>query len=96
MADIAKRVAEKRLDRAFVASECELTSNLSQEFPSVQFWTACSIRCSHMAKVNLAKVLGILEAIDAGDSVSDYEVTLEPEVIDRARTPIERMLQMSA
>ena len=96
MRDIAKRVEEKRLDRAFVASECELTSNLSQEFPSVQFWTACSVRCSHMAKVSLAKVLDILEAIDTGNSLSDYEVTLCPDVIERARAPIERMLQMSA
>ena len=96
MQDIAKRVGENRLDRAFVASECELTSNLSQEYPSVQFWTACSIRCSHMAKVSLAKVLDILEAIDAGTSLSDYEVTLSPEVTERARMPIERMLQMSA
>lgn len=96
MQDIAKRVKENQLERAFVASECELTSNLSQEFPTVQFWTACSVRCSHMAKVNLAKVLHILEAIDAGDSLSDYEVTLSPDVIERARTPIERMLQMSA
>ena len=96
MRDIAKRVEEKRLDRAFVASECELTSNLSQEFPSVQFWTACSVRCSHMAKVRLAKVLDILEAIDAGNGLGDYEVTLSPDVIERARMPIERMLQMSA
>ncbi len=95
MQDIAKRVEDNRLDRAFVASECELTSNLSQEFPFVQFWTACSVRCSHMAKVSLAKVLAILEAIDEGNSLSDYEVTLSPDVIERARMPIERMLQMS-
>ena len=49
-----------------------------------------------MAKVSLAKVLDILEAIDTGNSLSDYEVTLCPDVIERARAPIERMLQMSA
>ncbi len=95
MNDIAGRVAEDNLERAFVASECELTSNLAQEFPKVQFWTACSVRCSHMAKVRIDKIGNILEAIDNGDDLSEYEVTLEPDVIEKARIPIERMLEAS-
>ena len=95
MKDIAERVARDQLERAFVASECELTSNLAQEFPEVEFWTACSIRCSHMAKVNLDKIANILEAIDQNDDLSEYEVTLSPEVIDKARSPIKRMLEAS-
>ena len=95
MKDIAARVAENQLERAFVASECELTSNLAQEFPVVEFWTACSIRCSHMAKVSLGKIANILEAIDQNADLSEYEVTLSPEVIDKARAPIERMLEAS-
>ena len=91
--DIAERVEGNKLERAFIASECELTSNLSQEFPTVQFWTACSVRCSHMAKVTLNKVLNVLETLDSGDDLSAHEVTLSPEVIERARTPIERMLE---
>ena len=95
MKDIAARVAANQLERAFVASECELTSNLAQEFPGVQFWTACSVRCSHMAKVSLDKIANILEAIDQKADLSEYEVTLSPEVIDKARAPIERMLEAS-
>jgi quinolinate synthase len=91
--DIAERVEGNKLERAFIASECELTSNLAQEFPTVQFWTACSVRCSHMAKVTLNKVLNALETLDSGDDLSAHEVTLSPEVIERARTPIERMLE---
>lgn len=94
--DIAKRVTENQLERAFVASECELTSNLAQEFPIVQFWTACSVRCSHMAKVTLDKVLRSLEVLDKGDDLTSYEVMLSPEIIERARTPIERMLDMNS
>ena len=94
--DIAKRVAEDTLERAFIASECELTSNLMQEFPTVQFWTACSVRCSHMAKVTLHKVLNILEVLDSGGDLSPYEVTLAPEVIERAKVPIERMLEIGS
>ena len=95
MKDIAARVEDNQLERAFVASECELTSNLAQEFPKVQFWTACSVRCSHMAKVRLDKIANILEAIDSGEDLAEYEVTLDPEVIDKARLPIERMLEAS-
>ena len=95
MKDIAEHVARGELERAFVASECELTSNLAQEFPKVQFWTACSIRCSHMAKVNLDKIANILEAIDQDDDISEYEITLNPAIIDKARAPIQRMLEAS-
>src|SRR3989344_3903752 len=89
--DIAKRVKPGMLERAFVASECELTANLAQEFPSVQFWTACSVRCRHMAKVTLEGVLRILRAIDEDKDLSPFEVTLDPEVIEKARKPIELM-----
>ena len=95
MKDIAERVAANQLERAFVASECELTSNLAQEFPEVQFWTACSVRCSHMAQVSLGKIANILEAIDQNADLGEYEVTLNPDIIDKARTPIERMLEAS-
>jgi quinolinate synthase len=95
MKDIAERVAANQLERAFVASECELTSNLAQEFPEVQFWTACSVRCSHMAQVSLGKIAKVLEAIDQNADLGEYEITLNPEVIDKARTPIERMLEAS-
>ena len=94
--NIANRVKEGTLERAFIASECELTSNLAQEFPTVQFSTACSVRCSHMAKVSLYKILRILEAIDSGKDLSDWEVTLSPETISTARRPIERMLALSS
>ena len=95
MKDIAERVAANQLERAFVASECELTSNLAQEFPEVQFWTACSVRCSHMAQVSLGKIANILEAIDRDEALDAYEITLSPETIEKARTPIERMLEAS-
>ncbi len=93
--DIAERVKRNALERAFIASECELTQNLSQEFPTVNFGTACSVRCQHMAKVKLEGILRVLRALDSGGDLSPYEVRLEPEVIERARAPIERMLAMS-
>jgi len=93
--DIAERVSSGSLERVFIASECELTTNLAQEFPNIQFWTACSVRCQYMAKVTLEGVLEILRAIDRGEDLSRYEVVLDEEVIQAARKPIERMLELS-
>ncbi|HUU28418.1 MAG TPA: quinolinate synthase [archaeon] len=93
--DIAERASHNCLERAFVASECEFTANLAADFPSVQFFTACSVRCQHMAKVTLGGVLEILRRIDRGGDLSEYEVVLDQEIIRRARKPIELMLQLS-
>ncbi len=93
--DIAHRVANGNLEKVFIASECELTSNLMEEFPSVEFATACSVRCNHMAKISLTKIQPILEAIDSGADLSQWEVKLSEETIKRASKPIEKMLSLS-
>ena len=91
----AARVKEGTLEKAYVASECELTSNLMEEFPSVEFGTACSVRCNHMAKISLDKIKPILEAIDSDSDLSKWEVNLSDEVISKAAKPIEKMLSFS-
>jgi len=93
MNDISQRASGVGLERAFVASECEFTSNLDAAFPQVDFFTACAVRCQHMAKVSLGGVLEILRRIDKGDDLSQYEVLLEPDLIERAKKPIELMMQ---
>ena len=94
--DIAKRVEGGNLEKAFIASECELTSNLMEEFPSVEFATACSVRCNHMAKISLNKIKPILEAIDSGADLSEWEVVLSESTIQRASKPIQKMLSLSS
>ena len=94
--DIAKRVEGGNLEKAFIASECELTSNLMEEFPSVEFATACSVRCNHMAKISLNKIKPILEAIDSGADLSKWEVVLSESTIQRASKPIQKMLSLSS
>jgi quinolinate synthase len=48
-----------------------------------------------MAKISLNKIQPILEAIDSGDDLSQWEVKLSDETIKRASNPIERMLSLS-
>ena len=66
-----------------------------EEFPSVEFGTACSVRCNHMAKISLDKIKPILEAIDSGSDLSKWEVNLSDEVISKAAKPIEKMISFS-
>ena len=94
--DISHRVRNGGLEKAFIASECELTSNLMEEFPTVEFATACSVRCSHMAKISLDKIQPILEAIDSGSDLSKWEVTLPEKIIQGASKPIQKMLSFSS
>ena len=93
--DIAKRVSEGSIKRAFIASECELTSNLMQEFPTVEFWTACYVRCQHMAKVTLKGIYDVLVAIDTGDDLSEYEILIDEEIARKANRSISKMIELS-
>jgi quinolinate synthase len=38
----------------------------------------------------------MLEAIDAGDDLQQWEVDLPPKVIEAAAVPIQRMMELSA
>ncbi|MEA2062508.1 MAG: quinolinate synthase [Gemmatimonadota bacterium] len=93
--DIARRVEQGTLERVFIASESEMTSNMALEFPGVRFWTGSPVRCPHMEKITLEGVLKVLRAIDQDGDLGEFEVTLEPELIERARKPIELMLELS-
>jgi len=94
--DIARRVADGSLERAFIASECELTSNLMQEFPTVNFWTACYVRCQHMAKVTLKGIYEILNAIDTDKDLTEYEIILDDETAVKAKRAVTRMMELSS
>ena len=67
-----------------------------EEFPSVEFATACSVRCNHMAKISLNKIIPLLEAIDSGADLSKWEVVLSESTIQRASKPIQKMLSLSS
>jgi quinolinate synthase len=45
--------------------------------------------------MTLEGILDILRRIDRGGELGAYEVNLEPEIIEKARKPIEKMLELS-
>jgi quinolinate synthase len=77
----------QRAPRVLMLTECSMADNVSGRYPSVEFVRPCNL-CPHMKRNTLPKVLHSLEAME-------YEVTVDPEVAQRARRAVERMLAHS-
>ncbi len=73
------------LERVYLGTECEMSANLANEFPSVEFVRTCQIYCQHMRKITLDKIRFSLEN-------EVHEVTVPEDIRRRALVPIERML----
>ncbi|MBV9718870.1 MAG: quinolinate synthase NadA [Candidatus Eremiobacteraeota bacterium] len=92
MTDYVGRLAEhqsdaKRAPRVLLMTECSMADNVSGRYPSVEFVRPCNL-CPHMKRNTLPKVLHSLEAME-------YEVTIDPQIAQRARRAVERMLDYS-
>ena len=68
-------------------TECTMGDNLAAEFPERDMVRACNLRCKHMNLITLQDTLACLDKLQ-------YEVMLDPAIIERARTPIDRMLSI--
>lgn len=73
--------------RVLLMTECSMADNVSVRYPDVQFVRPCNL-CPHMKRNTLPKVLHSLEAME-------YEVTIDPEIAERARRAVDRMLEYS-
>ena len=73
------------LERVYLGTECEMTANLQNEFPQIEFVRTCAIACQHMAKITLDKILKALEE-------EQPEINLPEDVRVKAYRSIERML----
>ncbi len=78
---------QTRTPRVLLMTECSMADNVSGMYPNVEFVRPCNL-CPHMKRNTLPKILHSLEAME-------YEVTIAPEVAERARRSVERMLEFS-
>jgi quinolinate synthase len=90
MTEYVGRVAERQsgaqpTPRILLMTECSMADNVSGRYRNVEFVRPCNL-CPHMKRNTLPKVLHSLEAME-------YEVTIEPEIAQRARRAVERMLE---
>jgi quinolinate synthase len=81
------RTGARGVPRVLMMTECSMADNVSGRYPSVEFVRPCNL-CPHMKRNTLPKVLHSLQAME-------YEVTIEPEIAQRARRAVERMLEFS-
>ncbi len=84
---MVKFVDRERPARVVMITECSMASNVSAQFPQVEFVRPCNL-CPHMKRNTLPKVLHSLQTMQ-------YEVTVDPQIAQRARAAVERMLEFS-
>ena len=80
-------VKDKRPAKVMLVTECSMASNVAVEAPDVEFIRPCNL-CPHMKRISLE---GIYESLVH----LKHEVTVEPEVADRARRAVERMVNLT-
>jgi quinolinate synthase len=81
-------VEEKRPARVVLVTECSMSDNVAVEFPDLDFVRPCNL-CPHMKRITLPKILHALETMSV-------EVTVAPDIAERARKSVERMLAVGA
>lgn len=65
-------------------TECSMSDNVAAELPGVDFIRPCNL-CPHMKQITLPRILHSLREMQ-------HPVAIAPEVADRARLAVERML----
>jgi quinolinate synthase len=76
-----------RRARVLLITECSMADNVTGRYPSVEFVRPCNL-CPHMKRNTLPKILHSLQTME-------YEVTIPPEIAERARASVDRMLAFS-
>uniref|UniRef100_UPI003BAC08E1 quinolinate synthase NadA n=1 Tax=Stappia sp. TaxID=1870903 RepID=UPI003BAC08E1 len=81
-------VKEHRPEKVMLVTECSMADNIASATPGVDYVRPCNL-CPHMKRITLTKILdSLLEMKD--------EVTVDPAVAARARTSVERMINLKS
>jgi len=81
-------VANRKPERVVMVTECSMADNVAAEAPRVEFVRPCNL-CPHMKRITLPKILDSLVNMRE-------EVLIDPAIAERARLPIERMVNLKA
>jgi quinolinate synthase len=79
-------VERRRPQRVVMITECSMSDNVAAEFPEIEFVRPCTI-CPHMKRITLKNIVSSLEKMQ-------YPVEVAPDVAERARRSVERMLEV--
>ena len=80
-------VKTKRPKKVMLVTECSMASNVAVEVPDVEFIRPCNL-CPHMKRISLEGIYDSLVKMQ-------HEVTVDPDVAERARRAVERMVNLT-
>ena len=81
---MADFVSEKQPKRVLMVTECSMSDNISTANPNVEFVRPCNL-CPHMKRITLDNILSSLQTLQP-------RVEIDPQIADRARLSVERMI----
>ncbi len=73
--------------KALLVTECSMASNVADDVPNVEFVRPCNL-CPHMKRITLEAIYESLRDLK-------HEVTVDPDVAERARRAVERMVNLN-
>ena len=79
-------VKTNRPKKVVLVTECSMASNVAIEVPDVEFVRPCNL-CPHMKRISLENIYASLVN-------NQYEVLIDPDVAERARRAVERMVNL--
>ena len=83
-AAMADYVGKERPARVVLLTECSMSDNVALQYPDLDFVRPCNL-CPHMKRITLQNIRHALETMT-------HEVTVAPEIAEKARLSVERML----
>ena len=82
-----KWVSDNQPERVMMVTECSMSDNIAVENPQVNFVRPCNL-CPHMKQITLPKVLEAMV-------LNRTEIIVDPQIADKARAAVERMIELS-
>jgi quinolinate synthase len=83
-AAMADYVGQNKPARVVLLTECSMSDNVALQYPDLDFVRPCNL-CPHMKRITLKNIRHALETMT-------HEVTVAPEIAEKARRAVERML----
>ena len=79
-------VRDNQPHNVVLITECSMSDNVALENPNVNFVRPCNL-CPYMKRITLPSILRALQTME-------HEVKIDPEIIAKARLPIDRMIAL--
>ena len=79
-------VRDRKPKQVVMITECSMASNVKGDVPGVDFIGPCNL-CPHMKRITLENIRDCLKYMQ-------FEVTVEPEMAERGRLAVQRMIDL--